>query len=126
MLCAPGHRRLEPRGPDAAAGIARGELLPPIGAVGNRMAARHHGAAEVAALDRASCDRAAVTVLLARAAGDRAPGDQRPQGARGLDPARPRPAAPEAVLAIFRGVDAVEADLHAGDRQAIAVDHLRW
>src|ERR1043166_713729 len=125
MLGAPGRGGLEARGPDAAPGVACGELFQRIGAVGDRVAARHHGGAEVAALDRARGDRAAVTVLLARAAGDRTIGDERAQRARGVDPARPRPAAAEAVLAIFRGIDAVETDLHAGDGEAVAIDHPR-
>src|ERR1043166_3079985 len=125
MLGAPGSGSLKARGPDAAAGVARGLLFQLIIAVGDRVAASHHGGAEVAALDRARRDRAAVAVLLARAAGDRTVGDERAQRARRVDPARPRPAAAEAVLTIFRGVDAIEADLHAGDRQAVAVDHAR-
>src|SRR5437588_43617 len=125
MLGAPSGGRLKARGPDAAAGVTRRALFLLIGAVGDRVAAGDHGGAEVAAVDGARGDRAAVTVLLARAAGDRAGGDQRAQRARGIDPARPRPAAPEAGLAIFRGIDAVEADLHARDDEAVAVDHLR-
>src|ERR1700738_2458043 len=125
MLGAPICRPLEARGPDAAAGVARLALLLRIGAVASRVAAGDHGGAEVAAVDRAGGDRAAVAVLLARAAGDGAGGDQRAQRARGIDPARPRPAAPEAGLAIFRGVDAVETDFYAGDDEAVAVDHLR-
>jgi hypothetical protein len=65
------------------------------------------------------------SVLLTRAAVDLTIGDERAQRARRVDPARPWPAAPEAVLAIFRRVDPVEADLGAGDDKAVAVDHLR-
>src|ERR1700736_3620936 len=125
VLRAPICRPLEARGPDAAAGITRGALFLLIGAVGDRVAAGDHGGAEVAAVDRAGGDRAAVAVLLARAAGDRAGSDQRAQRARGIDPARPRPTAPEAGLAIFGGVDAVETDFYASDDEAVAVDHLR-
>src|ERR1043166_2054411 len=122
MLGAPGSGRLKARGPDAAAGVARGALLQLIIAVGDRVAARHHGGAEVAALDRARPDRAAVAVLLARAAGDWTVGNERAQRARRVDPARPRPAAAEAVLQIFRGIGAIEPDFYAGDREAIPVD----
>src|SRR5215472_16998542 len=98
MLRAPVCRPLEARGPDAAAGVARGALFKLVGAVGDRMAARHHGGAEVAPGDGACGDRAAVAVLLARAAGDRTVGNERAQDARGVEPAGPGSAAAEAIL----------------------------
>src|ERR1043166_2045791 len=125
VLCAPLRGRLEARGPDAAPGVAGGALFQLIGPVGDGVTARHHGGTEVVAADRARRDRAAVAVLFARAAGDRAVGDERAQDAGRVDPAGPRPAAAEAVLPIFRRVDAVEAYFHPGDHEAVAIDDAR-
>src|SRR5215470_5032890 len=118
----PPHRRiLERAGPDAALGVARLALGRRIAAaavlrVVDGVARAHHDLAEIAAVDRADRDVAAVAVVIDRGAADLASGNQRGERARGGSAAGIGSAGEiVAALAEFRCVDAVEADALAGD-----------
>src|SRR5205085_10074230 len=125
----PRGRRLERARPQAAlgrAGVAFGGGVAAVAVFGglDGVAGAHHGLAEVAAVGGAERDLAVVAVAFEARAGDGAAFGRRRERARRDAAAAIGPAgAVAADLAAFRRVDAEQADVFAGKRKRIAVEH---
>ena len=121
---APGGGEIPDTG-SAKGGEPAGPSDPGQGGDGEGPTLRHHPFVEIQTGDGTDRHHPPVDVPVAFLASDRAAADPGRQRPRRLPPAGPEPAARPAALGDLRGVDAVQANPHAGHVERVAIDDPR-